>query len=122
MRYKCLQVAPGGTAFQLTLQPDLEPRLPVLKAMLMLLLLLTMAGGKEDPMSFPSKIAVLFEEDPQPLAIKVVPSPSVIVRWSQLQLRSQRTGSKSRSNAVNSRYMTIPCSTCINSVFSSQSG
>ena len=103
-------------------QPDFEPRLPVLKAMLMLLLLLTMAGGKEDPMSFPSKIAVLFEEDPQPLAIKVVPSPSVIVKWSQLQLRSQSTGSKSMSKATNSMDKIIPCSTCTNSVFSSKSG
>ena len=115
-------LSPGATAFQFTFHPDIEPRLPVLKTMLMLLLLLTMAGGSEDPMSLPSKMAVLFEVEPQLFPIKVVPSPSVIVRWSQLQLRSQRTGSKSMSKATNSIDKIIPCSTCTNSVFSNLSG
>ena len=90
--------------------------------MLMLLLLLMMAGGSEDPMSLPSKMAVLFEVEPQLLPIKVVPSPSVIVRWSQLQLRSQSTGSKSMSKALNSNDKIIPLCTCISSVFSRKSG
>ena len=110
------------TAFQLILQPDLEPRLPVLKVMLMLLLLDTIAGGKDDPMSLPSKMVELFKEEPQLFPIKVVPSPSMIVKWSQLQLRSQSTGSKSMSKALNSNDKIIPRCTCISSVFSRKSG
>ena len=113
---------PGVTAFQLILQPDLEPRLPVLKVMLMLLLLDTIAGGKDDPMSLPSKMVELFKEEPQLFPIKVVPSPSMIVKWSQLQLRSQSTGSKSMSKALNSNDKIIPRCTCISSVFSRKSG
>ena len=115
-------VIPGVTAFQLILQPDLEPRLPVLKVMLMLLLLDTIAGGKEDPMSLPSKMVELFKEEPQLLPIRTVPSPSMIVKWSQLQLRSQSTGSKSMSKALNSNDKIIPRCTCISSVFSRKSG
>ena len=102
---------PGAAAFQVILQPDLEPRLPVLKVMLILLVLVTMVGGSEDPMSLPSKMAEPFDEEPQLLPINVVPSPSVIVKWSQLQLRSQSTGSKSMSKALNSNDKIIPCST-----------
>ena len=120
---KCKMLfTPGAPAFQVILQPDLEPRLPVLKAMLILFVLVTMVGGSEDPMSLPSKMAELFDEEPQLLPINVVPSPSVIVKWSQLQLRSQSTGSKSMSKALNSNDKIIPCSTCTNSVFSSKSG
>ena len=81
-----------------------------------------MVGGSEDPMSLPSKMAEPFDEEPQLFPINVVPSPSVIVKWSQLQLRSQSTGSKSMSKALNSNDKIIPCSTCTNSVFSSKSG
>ena len=88
----------------------------------MLLLLDTIAGGKDDPMSLPSKMVELFKEEPQLFPIKVVPSPSIIVKWSQLQLRSHSTGSKSMSKALNSNDKIIPCSTCTNSVFSSKSG
>ena len=120
---KCkILFTPGAAAFQVILQPDLEPKLPVLKVMLILLVLVTMVGGRDDPMSLPSKIAEPFDEEPQLLPIKVVPSPSVIVRWSQLQLRSQRTGSKSMSKATNSIDKIIPCSTCTSSVFSNLSG
>ena len=60
--------------------------------------------------------------EPQLFPIKIVPSPSVIVTWSQLQFKSQSTASKSMSNAVNSNDMIDPCSTWIISVFSSMSG
>ena len=120
---KCkILFTPGAAALQVILKPDLEPRLPVLKVMLILLVLVTMVGGSEDPMSLPSKMAELLDEEPQLLPIRMVPSPSVIVKWSQLQLRSQSTGSKSMSKATNSMDKIIPCSTCTNSVFSSKSG
>ena len=120
---KCkILFTPGAAAFQVIIQPDLEPRLPVLKVMLILLVLVTMVGGREDPMNLPSKIAEPFDEEPQLFPIRVVPSPSVIVKWSQLQLRSQSTGSKSMSKALNSNDKIIPCSTCTSSVFSSRSG
>ena len=120
---KCkILFTPGDAAFQVILQPDLEPRLPVLKVMLILLVLVTMVGGSEDPMSLPSKMAESLDEEPQLFPIRMVPSPSVIVKWSQLQLRSQSTGSKSMSKALNSNDKIIPCSTCTSSVFSSKSG
>ena len=120
---KCkILFTPSGPAFQVILQPDLEPRLPVLKAMLILFVLVTMVGGRDDPMSLPSKMAEPFDEEPQLFPINVVPSPSVIVKWSQLQLRSQSTGSKSMSKALNSNDKIIPRCTCISSVFSRKSG
>ena len=59
---------PGVTALQTALQPGLEPTKLVLKTRLTLLVVLVMAAGKVKPQLF---------------SIKVVPSPSVIVRWSQ---------------------------------------
>ena len=56
-----------ATALQLTLQPLLVERPSVVNIRLMVLLLLVMVGGKVEPHLF---------------SIKVVPSPSVIVRWS----------------------------------------
>ena len=58
---------PDVTALQLTAQPGLEPLASVLKCISTVLLLLLISAGREDPQLF---------------SIKVVPSPSVIVRWS----------------------------------------
>ena len=59
--------SPGVTALQLTLQPDLVISPSVLNTSLTMLLVLIMSAGKMVPQLF---------------SIKVVPSPSVIVRWS----------------------------------------
>ena len=93
---------PGSTALQVIFQPVIvsEPlRLSVLNKRLTTLLVLLRAAGKELPQLF---------------SIKVVPSPSVIVRWSQSQVESHH----SMSNAVNCNEMISPSSTCIVSVFS----
>ena len=60
-------VSPGSTALQLRLQPALVPLQSVLNRRLTVLLLLVNVFGRFEP-----------QRDP----IKVVPSPSVIVRWS----------------------------------------
>jgi len=70
----------------------------VLNKRLTMLLVLLMAAGKELP---------------HPFSIKVVPSPSVIVRWSHGQVEPHR----SMANAVNCNEMISPSSTCIVSVF-----
>ena len=94
---------------------------------MMVLLLLVIAGGKEEPILSPPitmpptwlfwplvKMLLPLEEEPQLFSIKIVPSPSVIVRWSQTQLLPQG----SMSNAVNCKEMISPCSTWIVSVTS----
>ena len=64
---RCCWHSPGVTALQLTLQPVLEVSLSVLNTSLTMLLVLLMSAGMVEPQLF---------------SIKVVPSPSVIVRWS----------------------------------------
>ena len=59
--------SPGVTALQLTLQPVIVLESSVLNTRLTMLLVLLISAGKELPQLF---------------SIKVVPSPSVIVRWS----------------------------------------
>ena len=58
---------PGVTAVQLMLQPVLVVSPSVMNISSTLLVLLVMAAGREEPQLF---------------SIKVVPSPSRIVRWS----------------------------------------
>ena len=58
---------PGVTAVQLTLHPVLVSLPSVLNTSLTILVLVVMAAGREEPQLF---------------SIKVVPSPSMIVRWS----------------------------------------
>ena len=58
---------PGVTAVQWTLHPVFVLSQLVLNTSLIILVLLVMAAGREEPQLF---------------SIKVVPSPSVIVRWS----------------------------------------
>ena len=70
----------------------------MLNRRLVILLVLVILGGRVDPQLF---------------SIKVVPSPSVIVRWSESQVLWD-----SMSNAVNSNDTTSPCSTIIVSVLS----
>ena len=43
--------------------------------------MLVILGGREEPIVW-SPIRMLPSEDPQLFSIKVVPSPSVIVKWS----------------------------------------
>ena len=93
---------PDVTALQLTAQPGLEPLASVLKYISTVLLLLLISSGREDPQLF---------------SIKVVPSPSVIVRWSYSQVEWG-----SMSNAVNCSEMTSPSSTFIVSVLSTLFG
>ena len=59
--------SPGVTTLQLMLQPDLVPQSLVLNTRLTMLVVLLMSAGRVLPQFF---------------SIKVVPSPSVIVRWS----------------------------------------
>ena len=67
-----------------------------------MLLMLVMAAGREEPQLF---------------SVKVVPSPSMIVRWSKAQVESD-----SMSNAVNCNDRMSPSSTCMISVFFKLSG
>ena len=50
------------------------------------MLLLVMSAGREEPILWPPITMLPSEEKPQLFSIKVVPSPSVIVRWSYLQV------------------------------------
>ena len=62
-------------------------------------------------------VMVAGREEPQVFSIKVVPSPSMIVRWS-LQMVKLDAELDSMSNAANCKDMISPSSTCIVSVFS----
>ena len=95
----------------------LEPTRSVLNTRLTVLLLLLMAGGKEEPILWPPITIFPSEVEPQLFSIKVVPSPSVIVRWSQIQADSYWM-----LKAVNSKERISPSSTWIVSVFSRLSG
>ena len=88
---------PGVNALQLTLQPGVvEPLSPVTKKRFTVLLVLVIMVGRVEPQRF---------------FIKVVPSPSVIVRWSQSQVEWD-----SMLNAVKCKEITNPCPTFIVSV------
>lgn len=87
---------PGSNALQLTLQPFFVTWPSDLKNMLTTLLVLVMLAGRAVPQLF---------------SIMVVPSPSVIVRWSYLQVAWV-----SMSNAVNCNNTISPWSTRIVSV------
>ena len=52
------------------------------------LLLLVILGGRDEPILWPPISMVPSSKEPQLFCIKVVPSPSVIVRWSGLQKNS----------------------------------
>ena len=97
-------------ALQMTLQPENPIKVSVLNKRLTTLLLLFIAGGREDPIGLPPT-TTLEEEFPQLFSIKVEPSPSMIVRWSLSQV-----GWCSMSNAVNCNEMTSPSLTSIVSV------
>ena len=99
--------SPGVTAIQLILQPDLEVKLLVLNTSLTMLLVLIMLSGREEPILWSPIRMLPSEVEPQLFSIKVVPSPSVIVRWSK----------QAMSNAVNRKERISPCSTWIVSVF-----
>ena len=86
---------PGVTAVQLTLQPVLVVSPSVMNISLTILVLVVTAAGREEPQLF---------------SIKVVPSPSVIVRWS-LQEPEEWI-----SKAENVKERMSPCSTSIISV------
>ena len=111
---RCCWHSPGVTALQLTLQPDLALFPSVMNTRLTMLLLLVMLGGRKELILWPPITMLPLEEEPQLFSIKVVPSPSVIVRWSS-QLESHNVW---MSNAVNCKERINPCSTCIVSVFS----
>ena len=90
---------PGSTAFQVILHPICvsEPLRPsVLNKMSTMLVLLLIATGRVMPQFF---------------SIKVVPSPSTMVRWSQTQSPSVGFEHSSMSNAVNWRIKMSPSST-----------
>ena len=94
---------PGVTAVQLRLHPVQPVPLPsVLNTSLTIMVLVVMGAGREEPQLF---------------SIKVVPSPSRIVRWSQKQ-----SGLDSMSNAVNCNDRMSPSSTCSTSVLLTLSG
>ena len=77
-----------------------------------MLLVLVMLGGREELILSPPIKMLPSEEEPQLFFIKVVPSPSVIVRWWLSQVGSNlRT-----SNAVNCKDRINPCWTFIVSV------
>ena len=87
---------PGSTALQLIFHPVIlsEPlRLSVLNKRLTTLLLLIMVAGRQEPQVF---------------SIKVVPSPSVMVRWSQAQSPPVGLEHCSMSKAVNCRIRISP--------------
>ena len=75
IQLESLFVAPGITALHLILQPVLVVSLSVSKSIWTTLVELVMIGGRTDPHVF---------------AIKGVPSPSRIVKWSQIQGESPR--------------------------------
>ena len=79
----CFKQKPGGTALQVTLQPRFvvfELSIAVVKMSLTILLLLVILGGRERPIFWPHVVMSPFSVVPQVLPIKIVPSPSVIVR------------------------------------------
>ena len=94
--------SPVGLANQSMLQPLRTVPPSVLKSRCTTLLLLVMAGGKKVPHLF---------------SIKVVPSPSLTFKLSQLHLSQLSWSLFSSVKAVNSNLNTSPCSTWIVSVF-----
>ena len=89
---------PGGTAVHSRRHPDFSLTLLVWKVTRTVPVLLVRSGGRSDP---------------QVLAIRGVPSPSVMVRWSSLQLESAHT-----LKAVKVMAMTSPGPTTMVSVLS----
>ena len=89
---------PEGTAVHSRRHPDLTTPPSVWKMTRTVLVVLVRSGGGSEP---------------QVLASRGVPSPSVTVRWSQLQLESVST-----SKAVNLMAITSPCCTTMVSVLS----
>ena len=93
---------PGVTAVQLRLHPVCVPALPFMwKKIITVLLLVVMVCGWKYSLCDRG-----FEEEPQLFSIKIVPSPSVILTKSFLQLRPHST-----SNWVNSSLIVFPLST-----------
>ena len=97
--------------------------LVVVKMSLMTLLLLVMSGGREEPILWPpTMLRVPGSLEVQLFPIKIVPSLSMIVRWSQPQRGhmsdvSERLDlSVGMLNAVNCKDRMNPSSTCIVSV------
>ena len=117
MLFNMRAFSPGVTALQLRLQPVLVPLPSVMNTRLTVLLVLVMSVGRVDPILCPSITMSPSEEEPQLFSIKVVPSPSVIVRWSKKQVEYN-----SMSNAVKCNEIISPFSTCIVSVFSRRFG
>ena len=76
-----------------------------------MLLVLVTAAGREEPMSWPPVLKPVLEE-PQVFSIKVVPSPFLIVTWSNLHVEEDST-----ANAVNSIATISPSSTSMISNF-----
>ena len=67
-------VRPGVTAVQLRLHPGLAPELSVEKKMSTVFVFVVKIGGRKY-----HELAGVLSEYPQPLSIKVVPSPSTIL-------------------------------------------
>ena len=111
--------SPGVTALQLRLQPS-ESVPSELNRTLTTLLMLFITGGRMEPILWPPITTVPWADPPQLSSIKVVPSPSTIVRESQRQLSLWRHGGM--LNAMNCNSRTIPCSTSIVCVWSTKLG
>ena len=75
---------PGVTAVQLRLQPGhVLILLSELNVRLTMLLLLRMGTGRKEPIILSPTNMLPLKWEPQLFSIKVVPSSSMIVRWSE---------------------------------------
>ena len=79
-----------------------------------MLLVLVMLAGRNEPIIWPPMTMLPSEVGPQLFFIKVVPSPSLIVRW----FKQEPVEEYSMSNVVNCKDRINPCSTTIVSVLS----
>jgi len=84
--YSLSASTPGVTALHLTLQPVLVSLSSVLNTSLTTLLVLVMLGGREELILWSPITMLPSRGGPQLFSIKVVPSLSVIVRWSLSQV------------------------------------